>query len=750
MIPYSIRPLVLALTCLFPFAALGQEEIPAAPLKPSTDLVEGKKAAPTSPVFLEADQLEGQSEKNMKATGNVKLRRDTTTIHADHVDYTDPDSTAIATGNVVIDKEGDVTRGPFLKYNLETEEGYMETPTFTLAKKDRRKRESRGDASKIDFEGPDKDRLFDVRYTTCSEGNNDWYLRAKELELDRTTQIGKASHASIIFKDVPILYSPFLDFPLNGQRKSGFLAPSLGSNGKNGLIIDAPYYWNIAPNYDDTITPRVLSKRGLQIGNEFRYLQRSYYGQLDTEYLPNDQLANKDRYLGRWRHEQTLIPNMYLTLDLQKVSDNDYFRDLSSKIVDTSQTYLSRDGFLSYKLGNYWSAYAHMLRYQPLTLNGDIPYALGPQVVLNGDRGDVYGFELHMHNEWTSFEHPTQVNGERTIVYPTVSYPMRRSYGYITPKLGYHSTQYTFTENNTSSLPNIDRNLPIASLDSALYFDRNLTLGEKSYTNTLEPRLFYVKVPYRDQTRIPNFATSELDFGFAQIFSENPFIGGDRIADANHITMGATSRLIDSENGIERIRAVLAQRYYFTPQRVTLTGSPQTDKRSDLLLGLSGQVTNKISLDSAFQYNADQGRTEKYSVGIRYDAGQGKIINVSRRFTRDSSNQLEDLNQIDISTQWPINRNWYGLGRVNYSLHDRRLVEGIAGLEYNRDCWALRMVAHRFPITSSDLSNATEQRTTTSFFIQLELTGLSPVGINPLETLKQNIPGYTKSTEIAK
>lgn len=743
MIPYSIRPLVLALTCLFPLSVFAQEE-KAVPLKVADNLAEGKKAAPDSSIFFEADQLEGQTENTMTGIGNVKMRREGTSINADRVDYTDKDSTAVAAGNVVVEKAGDVTKGPFLKYNIQTEEGYMDSPNFSFAKKERRIRPSRGDASKIQFEGPDNDRLFNVRYTTCGPGRDDWYLRAKELDLDRKVQVGTASNATIVFKDVPILYVPYLDFPLNGQRKSGFLAPSLGSNGKNGLIVETPYYWNIAPNYDDTISPRLLTKRGLQIGNEFRYLNKTYYGQLDTEYLSDDKLANRDRYFGRLQHKQNLTKNLGLTVDVQKVSDNDYFRDLSSKIVDTSQTYLIRNGALSYSFADYWGASAQVLKYQSLTTNGGLPYILGPQLLLNGDRNDFHGFDLHIRNDWTNFEHPTQINGERSIIYPTVSYPMRKTYGYITPKIGYHSTHYTYTDNNVSSLPDTNRNLPIASLDSSLYLDRNLTLGQKSYTQTLEPRLFYVKVPYQDQSKIPNFSTSELDFGFAQIFSENPFIGGDRIADANHLTMGAASRLIDSENGIERIRAVLAQRYYFTPQRVTLSGSPQTDRRSDLLLGLSGQITNSVVLDSVVQYNADLGRTEKYSVGMRYEAGPGKIINVSRRFTRDS------LNQIDISTQWPIHRNWYGLARVNYSTHDRRVVEGVAGLEYNADCWALRMVAHRFPITSSDATNITEQRTTTSFFIQLELTGLSSVGINPLETLKQNIPGYTKSTEITK
>ena len=538
---------------------------------------------------------------------------------------------------------------------------------------------------------------------------------------------------------MPILYLPFLDFPLNGQRKTGFLAPTLGSTGNNGLVVEAPFYWNLAPNYDATITPRLLTKRGLQINNEFRYLQQTYSGQVDAEYLPNDNVKGADRYFGRLQHREAILPNLSLALDLQKASDDDYFRDLSPRIAATSQTYLPRDALLNYSFATHWNASAHYLQYQVLQdplAPVATPYKLGPQLQLDGNRADYHGLNLGLHTEWTAFDHPTLINGQRMIAYPTVSYPITSSYGYVTPKIGYHSTRYIFGENNTTALPDINRNLPITSVDGGLFFERDTTIGSTAFRQTLEPRLFYVRTPFRDQSQIPNFATSELDFGFAQIFSDNPFVGGDRIADANHVTVGATSRFVDTNNGIERIRVVLAQRYFITSQQVTLSGSPQDDRRSDLLAGLSGQITDRWSLDSGIQYNADQGRTEKYLVAARYRPGPAQLLNLGYRFTRDS------LHQFDISTQWPLSANWQGLARVNYSLLDRRLLEGLIGLEYNRDCWALRLVAHRFPTA--------EQRYTNSIFIQLELTGLSALGINPLETLKQNIPGYIKTTEIPR
>ncbi|MBA2690557.1 MAG: LPS-assembly protein LptD [Burkholderiales bacterium] len=666
------------------------------------------------------------------------MRQDELFIKADTLDYTEADTTVVGRGDVLIDKAGDQALGPFLRFNIETQEGYMETPNFSFAKKLQRPRASRGSASRLQFEGPDVDRLFDARYTTCSAGNDDWYLRASELELDRRVQIGVATHASVVFKGVPILYLPFLDFPLNNQRKSGFLTPLLGTSGGNGLILEVPYYWNIAPNYDATITPRLLTKRGLQLNNEFRYLQKDWLGQIDAEYLPNDNVKGIDRYFGRLQHRHALLPNLSLALDLQKASDDDYFRDLSTKIASTSQVLLPRDGLLTYNFATYWTASARVLRYQVLqdALNSiSPPYQLSPQLTLAGNRNAYHGANVALFSESTDFHHPNQINARRIIVNPSVSYPLTRSYGYVTPKLSYHATRYLFGDNNNAGLPNVTRNLPTGSLDSGLFLERDTKLGSTVYRHTVEPRVFYAYTPYRDQSRIPNFSTSELDFGFAQIFSENPFIGGDRIADANHITFGATSRLINTDSGIERIRAVLAQRFHFTPPRVTLSGTPSGDRRSDVLAELSGQITDHWTLDSSIQYNADQSRTERYLIGARYRPGPGKILNLGYRFTRDS------LRQVDVSTQWPIAANWQGLARVNYSLQDKRVLEGLVGLEYNRDCWALRLVAHRFPIA--------EQRTTTSFFIQLELKGLSAIGLNPLETLKQNIPGYTKNSETA-
>jgi len=302
-------------------------------------------------------------------------------------------------------------------------------------------------------------------------------------------------------------------------------------------------------------------------------------------------------------------------------------------------------------------------------------------------------------------------------------------------------TDYKLGDNNTTGVDTIQRRVPIFSVDSGLILDRELKIADTQYQQTLEPRLYYVKIPYRDQTAIPNFSTGQLDFSFAQLFTENQFIGGDRINDADQLTTAVTSRLIDDASGAEVVRGALGQRYYFRSQTVTLDPSlPLHANRSDILAGFTGQVTKAWSVDTLYQYSPSQKRTEQENIALRWRPEPGKTLNLGYSVRRDSPDPTQNIEAVDISVQWPLTPNWYTLLRYNYSLADRRMLEGLAGFEYNKGCWTVRLVAHRF-VTA-------EQQSTTAFFVQLELNGLSKIGINPLETLRQSIPGYTKSNEV--
>ena len=702
------------------------------------------RMAPTRPErdsakFIEADRIVGLPEREIVATGNVTLRQRGVNIRADRVDYTDASQAAVASGNVVIERAGDTVSGPRLNYNLGDDTGEMQSPRFEFPKTPERRTASRGEASLAVLGENKVNRLLDAKYTSCPVPRDDWYIKVRELEIDGARNVGTAYNTAVYFLGVPILYSPWLSFPLDNERRTGFLAPTFGTSGRSGFEVALPFYWNIAQNRDATITPKIFTKRGVQLGGEFRYLQPSYAGQLDAEFLPNDRVAERDRSFIGLRHEQALWPGWGFALNAQRVSDDDYFRDLSTRIAATSQTNLPRDAILGYD-DDVWSLQARALSYQTLQdPNGPpvpIPYKIVPRLLASGYKQDVAGFDLHVYSELSNFRHPTLVNGQRAIAYPSVSYPVRRSYGYVVPKLGYHATRYNLDENAGGLDEHATRSLPIASVDAGLFFDRDMRWGDRDFQQTLEPRLYYLYVPFRDQSRLPNFTTAESDFNFAQIFTENRFVGGDRVGDANQVTMALTSRMIESSTGLERFKASVGQVIYFTPPRVTLGETRGDGRRSDIVAIASSQMAPSVSVEAGLQYTPNLSRSQKFGFGAQYHPEPGRIVNAAYRYARG------DIEQVDMSSQWPITRNLSGLGRLNWSLKDRKVLEGLVGFEYNAGCWQLRAVAHRF-------ISATQQYST-SFQIQLELTGLSRIGINPLETLRQNIAGYRRSDEIAR
>lgn len=740
--PRRNRPTVIAfaMACALASAPAAGQSVEGLQLKLDRQLrALPKRLDREAAKFLEAARIEGDREKGIVATGDVTLRQLGASIRADRVEYTETNETAVATGNVRLEREGSSATGPKLIYHLDTETGEMQTPVFAIPKLGTRPIAARGAALRATLEPEDKSRLYQATYTSCPVPRNDWYLSVRELEIDSGRNVGTAYNSTVIFFGLPILYAPYMSFPLDNARKSGFLAPTFGTSGKSGFELSVPYYWNIAQDRDATITPKFFTKRGLQVGGELRYLEPKFSGQVDAEFLPNDRIADSDRYFVGLRHAHQLPYGLTAAVNAQKVSDNDYFRDLSTRLAATSQTNLPRDAILAWGDEDL-ALSARALAYQ--TLQDPLapvvpPYKILPQLLVNGLRQNLFGFgaDWMFSGELSSFRHPTLVNGERYLAYPSVQLPFRRPWGYVTPKVGYHFTRYSVAT-NAVGVEEGTRSLPITSLDAGLYFDRPWEFAGRTYQQTLEPRLYYLHVPFRDQSRLPNFTTAEMDFNFAQIFSENRFIGGDRIGDANQVTLALTTRFAEPDTGLERLKAALAQVYYFEPRRVTLNPGelPQDTGRSDVLAVVSSQIARSTTLDAGLQYAPSSSRQHKIHFGARYFPQPGSVVNASYRFTRDA------IEQVDISTQWPLTNGFTGVARVNWSVRDRKLLEGLAGFEYNAGCWQVRAVAHRF-ITAT-------QQVSTSFLIQLELTGLSRIGINPLETLRQNISGYRRSDEI--
>ena len=723
-----LRLNLVALSLLSAFTPMVYAKGDALLLKLDRTFMNMPKGKEETPAYISAQRLEGQTENQIVASGDVELRKRGQTVFADRVVYQQTSQELVADGAVRIEQNGMQMQGPHVKLNLDTNIGEMTKPVFKLAANN-----SRGSADILLMQGQQKYSVQNVEYTMCPIGNDDWLLKASQLEIDSDRQVGVARNARVEFLGVPILYMPWMNFSLTNKRQSGFLGPIFGSTARSGSEVSLPYYWNIAPNRDATIEPRAMAKRGLMVKNEFRYLDTNYAGEAHLDILPNDTLTNSTRLRSSLRHAHNFGNGLSASTNLNYVSDDAYFRDMSNLLSETSLTNLVREGVLNYG-GGWWNATARMQSYQTLqdpAAPVAEPYRRLPQITLGALR-PLAGGDMAFTGELVSFSHPTSVNGRRLVMYPSLSYPLISAPSfYMTPKVGVHYTDYSLGANNVGALPDSSRTLPIVSLDSGMALERDWKVGKREYVQTLEPRAYFLYIPYRNQNQLPNFDTAQADFNFAQMFTENRFFGNDRIGDAQQVTPSLTSRLLDANSGAERLRVAVGQRFSFKTPLVNLVSPVEaTNSKSDILLAVLGQVTPAWSLNSALQYNPNQARTEKLNVGARYQPESGKVLNLGYRFTRNS------LRQVDISTQWPLSQRWHAMARWNYSLQDNRILELLTGVEYNACCWTARVVAQRFATATNEVS--------TGIFVQLELSGLVRIGSDPLNALRQSIAGFTK------
>jgi LPS-assembly protein len=712
------------------------------------------------PTFVFGDRISGRTELDTLIEGNAELRRGDTVIRADRLEYEQPGDLARARGNVRINRAGNIFAGPFLELKVDAFEGFFVEPQYRFLQND-----AYGEADRVDFLDDKRSVVTNATYTTCQREPGpswlpDWILRADSIHLDNEQEVGRAEGAVLSFFRVPILPLPSISFPLSDRRKSGLLPPTIGLDSLSGFEYTQPYYWNIAPNRDATFTPTFMTKRGVDLGGEFRYLERDYQGTLQASVMPADQLRDRDRWSYHLRHDQLLntgwsgVGAVGLSLNLNRVSDNDYWRDFSRSTGTLTQRLLAQDGLLSWGVGNF-SFQARALKWQTLQdVTAPIvpPYDRLPQLVGTYVRQDLPGgLEAQVEADHTRFQADVrltgQPNAQRSFLVSRLSRPWQAPGWFVTPRLQLHSTQYNFDGPLTTGARSATRTVPTLSLDSGLVFERSTSYFGRSFLQTLEPRAFYVHTPYRDQQRLPNYDSSYHDFNFATVYTENAFVGNDRISDNNLLTLGVSSRLLDPDTGAETARFGVAQRLRFKDQRVTLPGfAPVSERLSDVLLGASVNWTDKWAFDTTVQYSPKSGRSERSVIGARYHPSNYRVVSAAYRLQRNLSEQL------DIGWQWPLNdlwgdkgRNlgpgrgeggnrWYSVGRVNVSLRDRRVVDTLVGLEYDACCWIGRVVLER----SQSSTNTSNKR----ILFQLEFLGFTRLGTNALGALRDNIPRY--------
>jgi len=580
--------------------------------------------------------------------------------------------------------------------------------------------------------------LFTARFTTCKPGQDDWFLEARELDLDYEADEGQADHPRLRFFDHTLFAFPHAGFPLENRRRSGLLVPYYSQTSQRGLEFGMPYYWNIAPERDATFTPVYTARRGFQLKSDFRYMQPQHVGQLRYEYLPDDPVFGRTRTGLAWLHTQNFSPGFMGQIDYNKVSDDRYFVDMASQVKQVSVGNLPQDAFLvknGFMRGGTYFAQARVEKFQ--TLQDPLapivpPYWRLPQLNASATYNDVGGvFDTTLPGEYVRFVHDTLVDGSRATFAPTLSVPRVAPGWHITPKMGLRYTTYQLERTATPEQDKPAVAIPWFSFDSGLAFERAMRMFGQAYTQTLEPRFFYVRVPYHNQDNIPLFDTTLADFNYPQLFTENRFIGGDRFGDANQATIAFTTRFLQTD-GQERFRATLGQRFYFEEERVALApGSTlRLASESDVLASIGGRATEAVSFDATTQYNPYKSRAERYGLALRYSPEIAKVLNFSYRFQRDI------LRQIDISGQWPVARGWYAVGRYNYSFLDQRLLEGLAGAEYNAGCWIFRFVVQRLQ-AAADVTN-------TAIIFQLEFTGVGQIGTaDATQLLRRDVPGYS-------
>ena len=686
---------------------------------------------------------------NMTLEGNVVLRQGEREIRANEVQY-DAHNTSVSTAGHIdyTDSLVHVT-GAGGSYSAAAGAEFR-SAEFSL-----RQRAARGAAQDMMLTPQGVIRLRGVMFTTCPVSDKSWQLKADSIVLDTRNRLGTGTDAQIRFMGVPLIYLPWVSFPLGSERKSGFLFPGIGNTSYGGLQLSVPYYWNIAPNADFTFQPIEYSRSGPDLGGDLRFLTPHQRGEVDWNYLPNDGAFHGSRSRVRLSDVAELPDDFRLSVKAENVSDPFYFEDFSQGPEGASTAFIERRATLSYR-GDHWSVDGEAQQYQTIDYTlavNDRPYARVPRIAVSADYGLGaagvlrYGFD----SELVDFQRPdgaTGVTGWRADVMPGASLDLTGPGYFLRPALAWRATSYQLDDTAPGQPRSPSRTLPIASLDTGLVFERDA--GSRNQRKlTLEPRIQYLDAPYRNQDQLPVFDTALPDLNPVELFRNNRYVGADRVSDANQVSAGFTSRLLDAHNGRQFLAATFGQTYYFQNPRVILPGeAPTTGRRSDFVAQLALTAFQDWSADVGVQWDPQNERSERTTVNLQYKPASDAVLNLAYRYERFVLVQQlvqgvaqpfqQGFDQVEFSGAWPIRRQWNVFTRDVYSLRDHTPLERFAGFEYRACCWRVRLGARRF-VNSHDPTASQE----TGVWLQLELAGLASVGSASDASLSEAIRGYT-------
>ena len=727
----SAKPLILACALLAATCTHADDELscqtslgrPLAIDSPLRDVVLDNPET----IQLEAGAMEAQmgDQPTVSLTGGVLLRRDDKIAGADSARY-DPEQRALfLEGGVRYEDPGTQILSRSAEFGYDLGRIRFEGAEFSLGRSN-----ARGAADLLEINQRGTLTLGGVQYTTCPPDSEDWLMQGESIVLDTSKGTGTARSMRLRFKGLSILYLPYISFPISDARKSGLLTPEIGSAGRSGNEIRLPYYWNIAPNYDATITPRILTSRGVQLETQFRYLTEKSDGSLTADYLANDDITNEARHQVRFNHRTEFDNGWRNRISYREVSDSQYFEDLGGSLSVSSLTHLNRNVRFDYYTDRL-SVFAQVQDHQTIDdaiLPEEEPYRRLPQLLVSAN-WPVSAFKLGIDTEAVKFDRDVGVTGWRFNAAPSVEVPISGQGWFFTPAMAFDYTRYQLDDTLPGDSTDLSRQVPISSVDTGLILER--AMADAGRIQTLEPRLLYVNIPYRAQDDLPVFDTIQPDLNLVQLYRKNRFLGVDRIGDTEQVSIGVTSRILDVATGRELMAATIGQTHYFGDRQVTLPDAPASSlERSDYIAEVRVLLFDNVNFDFGHQWGTGNSGTTKSEARLQYSPERNKILNLAYRFRRDS------LEQGDLSWSWPVAKNWNFVGRYNFSFRDQEVLEQFYGLEYESCCWGLRLVSRRYISTRDGTRDS-------SFGLQLVLKGMTSVGTAADKLLERGILGYS-------
>jgi len=691
------------------------------------------------PIEVIADSAEASDLDNQtQFSGDVRLTQGSQELYARQVHFDRDTGELQATGDVLLKRPDLRIAAGAVRYNLQTREGDAEQAQYRLPGI-----LARGTANKAKLIDAANSTYSQITYTTCPPANNDWQLSADQLLLDTAEGLGTASDAKLSFKGVPLMYLPTLSFPIDDRRRSGVLIPSFGYGDRHGLDLSVPYYFNLAPNYDLTLTPRVMSKRGLMLGGEFRFLSKVHEGEVHASFIPDDREASTGESRRGSLSVQTrsrYSDKLDSRLNINYVSDDDFLQDFGADLETYSSSTLERTAEVHYNERN-WSASAKVQQFQtidPLLSKADSPYASLPRLTfrLADQTGTQLPLAYAINAEYVDFyKNGGFVEGRRLDLKPSISLPRRAAWYHLTPRLSLRYTRYELDHQTAGLDSSPDRFTPIFSLDSGLYFDRSTNWFGQAATQSLEPRAFYLYVPQENQSDIPVFDTSEYDFSFNSLFRDNRFSSADRQGDANQLALALTSRISDLDSGRELLSASVGQIVYLEDREVQLPGDTiDTEQTSPLITEINAEFSRQWHARGQLVWNPDSNDVEQALARASYRLDNSHIFSAAYRLRDTSSSQT------DLAAIWPLGKQTRAIARWNYSLSENRNLDALAGIEYGKCCWKVRALLRQQVQGTNDNQNL-------SFLLQLELRGLGKLGDNIDAVLNDGIYGYRKQDD---